>query len=154
MGEGTSVTGYSRLAVRVTGALAFLVTAAFAWWATMLVLVVGSLTSGELHPRPFDARLWNDPAWRTSISTESHFHSIRQRMVDDLLAQHLRPGLSKDDVLGLLGPRDEKPSLRVPEREAWIYVLGAQRGIPVDDEWLVITFDGQERVSAVSLRVD
>lgn len=150
----TETSGYSKLAVRIASALALLLCAAFAWWVTLLVLVVSALASVELHPRPFDAKLWNDPEWRSSLSIESHYHSIRQRMVDDLLAHHLHAGLTKDEVLALIGPKDENPRYKGPDSGAWIYGLGAQRGMPVDDEWLFVTFDTSERMSSAVLRTD
>lgn len=148
------VEGYSKLVVRLACAAALLAGGLLGWWVVALVIVISTFAGGELHPRTFDAQLWNDSDWRSSISTQTHFHSIRQRMVDDLIAHHLHAKMTQDEVLALLGPRDEKPNSSVARAGAWVYLLGAERGVPIDEEWLVIEFDTTERVSSIALHTD
>lgn len=118
--------------------------------------VFGMFSPGSMRPRSFDAASWNDPDWEDSMVPATNHHSIRQRMVDDLLARHLRLGMSEDEVLALIGPKDEDPYFRDPtDREAWVYVLGAERGfIGIDNEWLFVSFDGERRVRRAYLATD
>lgn len=44
------------------------------------VLILGGEHVTYCPQRPFDARVWNDPAWRESDCVETNFHSVRQQM--------------------------------------------------------------------------
>jgi outer membrane protein assembly factor BamE (lipoprotein component of BamABCDE complex) len=68
-------------------------------------------------------------------------------MVDDLMSSGRLDGLSRDQVIALLGP----PHLKDFPGEAWQcdihYFLGPERGFfRIDSEWLFITFDKDEKV--------
>jgi hypothetical protein len=117
---------------------AFLGCGAVGVYLTFLAGVALSLGASTLHIRSFAPELWNRPDWRESDSIETHFHSIRQQMVDDLRANHLRVGMTREDVLELIGPGDAYQHFRTPTDDCWIYYLGTDRGFGIDCEWLVV----------------
>lgn len=64
----------------------------------------------------------------------------RVKVVDDLLRQYDLVGLSKDQVIDLLGPETENAYFKEPGN--MVYYLGPERGlISLDSEWLVIELD-------------
>jgi hypothetical protein len=85
---------------------------------------------------PFDSSLWAQTAQARAD------RPLRLGMVDDLLARRALDGLDRYAVLDLLGP----PDLTRGDRNTQIwYRLGIRRG-HFDSEWLMITFNGQDRV--------
>lgn len=126
----------------------------FLAWSVLVLTVIFSMGDDGLRARPFDAKAWLAPDWKSTVGAESHYHSIRQEMVDDLLEHHLHAGLSRDEVLGLIGEKDPDPYFREPDPEAWIYWLGAERGIGVDYEWLFVSFDERGIVTRAFLATD
>jgi hypothetical protein len=68
---------------------------------------------------------------------EAGYDNPREDMVDDVVAHELRPGMSRADVLALLGPAD-----RTDEVE-WSYEAGWRS---IDPSTLVITFSEQGTV--------
>ena len=109
-------------------------------YVTLLAVVVAGLGSTQLHIRAFRSELWNDPEWKESAGVETHYHSIRQQMVDDLIASHLRVGMTREEVVGLIGPGDSDPYFETPTEDRWIYYLGAERAVGIDNEWLIVSF--------------
>ena len=96
----------------------------------------GFLT-GYLPIRPFDAILWRQ-AQTSNIS-------VRVRMVEWLVRSGTLDGLSRPQVLELLGEPDGGPYFR-----DWdlVYWLGPERGLMgFDSEWLVLRFGPDGRVS-------
>lgn len=64
----------------------------------------------------------------------------RVKIVDDLFRKHVLEGLSKDQVIDLLGPETENAYFKEPGN--MVYYLGPERGlISLDSEWLVIELD-------------
>lgn len=109
-------------------------------YVTLLAVVVASVGSTQLHIRAFTPEFWNDPGWKESAGVETHYHSIRQQMVDDLIASHLRVGMTREEVVGLIGPGDSDPYFETPTEDRWIYYLGAERAVGIDNEWLIVNF--------------
>jgi hypothetical protein len=87
-----------------------------------------------LRPDTFDG-----PAWRsTDIDA---LCNARVQMVDDLVAgDELRPGRSRAEIEGLLGPTEET-ELWLSEEDGLVY----QTSCWIDCTWLVIEFDDQQR---------
>lgn len=110
------------------------------FYVTLLAGVVASFGWTQLHIRAFAPKLWNDPEWKKSAGVETHYHSIRQQMVDDLLASHLRVGMTRENVLELIGPGDSDPYFGAPTADRWIYYLGAERAVGIDNEWVIVSF--------------
>jgi outer membrane protein assembly factor BamE (lipoprotein component of BamABCDE complex) len=101
-------------------------------------------------PRPFDRSVWLDPSLLDEV--EGWNHSVRQQMVDDLLASSLKRGMSKSEVEQLIGPPDPHPLSHTGD---WNYRLGADRNmLSADSEWLVIDFDKEGRVSRAERYID
>jgi hypothetical protein len=90
------------------------------------------------HRQAFDSELW-----KASLAEESE-NPIKLRMVDDLRRKHPLVGLSRSEVLDLLG----EPS-RTDKFSDWdlVYWPGSERGLfSIDSEWLVIRFGSNQKV--------
>jgi hypothetical protein len=86
---------------------------------------------------PFDAA-----AWRHGRTSDNH---VRLRMVDPLLESGRLEGLTRPQVLELLGPPDGGSYFRDWD---FVYWLGPERGfISIDSEWLVLRLGSDGRVS-------
>jgi hypothetical protein len=86
---------------------------------------------------------FDSTAWQRSPS-EFSLDSTRLRMVDDLLATHLRLGMRRDGVVELLGEPDDTPYF---DHYDLVYHLGQERSlIGIDSEWLVIRLDDSRHV--------
>jgi len=86
-------------------------------------------------PLPFDSIAWQEdrPA-RWGLGWPA-----RQRIADGLIAQRTLDGLTRDEVLELLGPPDAGAFSTFGFR----YRLGKQRSgfVRIDIEWLLVQFD-------------
>jgi outer membrane protein assembly factor BamE (lipoprotein component of BamABCDE complex) len=68
-------------------------------------------------------------------------------MVDDLLNRYNLVGMSRAQIVDLLGSSNPKESKQ--SSSEYIYYLGRERGfISIDDEWLDIKFQGDLVVAA------
>ena len=66
-------------------------------------------------------------------------------MVDDLLRRHALVGLTRAEVVALLGRHTETTYFR---DYALVYYLGPEGGLAgVDSKWLLVQLDGSGRVS-------
>lgn len=113
----------TQLPMKIAVAASFLVSAFICGWLTLGVLTVEFPGWHRVHPRPFDAELWNAPHWQDSGGIPGSFHSIRQRMVDDLLRTKLVPGATEAQLLEWIGPPDNARQ-RSDESSVWQYRLG------------------------------
>ncbi|MBU6454931.1 MAG: hypothetical protein KGS72_24390 [Cyanobacteria bacterium REEB67] len=113
--------------------------------ATTMLLLVGPMLADFTQHRPFDSTLRKTAAWTGNVGKYSQ---IRLRMVDDLLERFKLAGMSRSQIVDLLGAAIEKESKQ--SSSEYIYYLGPERGfISIDDEWLYIKFKGDIVVSAV-----
>lgn len=105
----------------------------------LLTIVVGYFTYRYQHTFYSD-RWLNEPHERTD-------------MIDNLLQNHEIIGLTKAEVLSLLGPYDNaQGAFNTDDR--YVYYLGPERGlISIDSEWLLIDFTNGV-VSDYSLTTD
>jgi len=119
--------GCQLLAVVALGAIAV----AYGFW------------TGYLPIRAFDA-----VAWR---GVQRSDNETRLQMVDSLIRSGKLHGLTRPQVLGLLGP-----DCNCDYFDDWDLVwLGPERGlVRIDSEWLVIRFGRDGRVSDFQLRRD
>ena len=113
-----------------------------AWVFLVAHLLLGPTIADHLHRRPFDAELWLDPA------TVEHdvMWPPRLCMVDDLISSRKLDRLSRDEVLALLGPPDGK-DFGLPDTDAaniYYHLCPLRKGI-LDDEWLVLIFDEDDK---------
>ena len=96
--------------------------------------------------RSFDAALW-----RESL-TKNDDDPIRLRMVNDLLRRHRLIGLSRDELVTLLG--NPPPSGYFREFEI-VYWLGPESGLfSIDSEWLIIHLGDDNRVAEAYVTKD
>lgn len=111
-------------------------------------VLLGSVLDSMLHNRDFDAQLWrahegvgHDPMWPPRLT-----------MVDDLIGSGELDGLSRDQVVALLGP----PELgETDEGNQYIYWLGPERGyLRIDSEWIAIDFGDDGKVKGYELMRD
>jgi hypothetical protein len=96
------------------------------------------------HPhRRFDSAVWKSP------STQA---TVRLQMADDLTHHHKLIGLTRMEVVTLLG---EPPKTEYFKGFDLVYLLGPERGfISIDSEWLVIRLGEDGRVNSASIARD
>ncbi|WP_193224398.1 outer membrane protein assembly factor BamE [Bacillus sp. B1-b2] len=71
--------------------------------------------------------------------------SKRVEIIDDLLLNYDFKGMTKNEVINILGTPSETEYFKKDNNI--VYHLGYERGlISIDSEWLVINFDGNEIV--------
>src|SRR5262245_41546823 len=114
-----------------------------------LLTIMGAIGFALYHSRcehTFDAERWRDaPAAR------SHY---RVKAVDDLLSRHELRGMSRSDILNLLGQPGSSQKGRA-EPQALVYWLGAKGdNFFIDDYWLVIRFNAHDNVNDVLVTTD
>lgn len=106
-------------------------------WLAFAVAMVGVFVWRWWFPgRAFDAATWDDEsqAW----------HGARLEMADRLLAQDILTGMTRAQVIAMLGEPSQEGYFREWDMVYW---LGPERGfMSVDSEWLVLNLDGNGRV--------
>jgi len=132
----------ARRAVLVRGLLA----TAAAWLLAAAVFTGWLAWRARVVSRPFDPVLWRSAAARLA---DDHGRTQRQAMVDDLLGQRLRAGMTVREVLELVGPPDIDPGDEGQQAmNDWVWRMGAERDPFVSgSEWLSVAWDGQGRVA-------
>lgn len=93
-------------------------------------------THFRYNHQPFRSAVWRDP---DSARYVSYDLTPRQRMLDDLV-KNVLPGSTKDEIETLLGEPARTNYFSSTDQDL-IYLLGAERGVGVDSEWLLIWFD-------------
>jgi hypothetical protein len=111
----------------------------------IVCMMFGPLVTDLIQRLPFDSNTWKSVAWKTSIGQHS---DIRIHMVDDLFSRHKLIGMTRKQLIELLGQPSTFESAQSPYE--YIYYLGRERSfICIDDEWLDIKFYGDLVVSAI-----
>lgn len=128
----------------VVALLVLIIAGGFVSGVIPFLWIVGSNSIKEAALRVnFDSAGWKNPK-----STSGEF-SVRQRMVNNLIAQNRLIGLTKRQVTDLLG----QPEF-VVHRECY-YDLGLESGwLKIDNESLVLEFDSHARVIGVERHVN
>jgi hypothetical protein len=105
--------------------------------AYFLIASIGDYT----HRLRFDSA-----AWRNRSADESHDWPARLRMVDDLRDRRRLDGLTREQVVELLGPADQTSKWRDWEL---VYHPGPERRglFRIDSEWLVIRLDSRGKTA-------
>lgn len=98
---------------------------------------ISFITRNAYFHLEFNSTVWKNKS--ISMDFDSNLLTPRQRMMEDLIGNHLF-GLAKDEIESLLGEPDYSWQ---SESGNWIfrYVVGPEKGIGVDDECLEISFD-------------
>ena len=99
----------------------------------------------KTRPLPFDRAVWNaEPADLDDFR--------RHRMADWLLKQRRLLGMTRAEIVSMLGEPTETSHFRSYDL---VYVLGNERGwISIDSEWLLMRLDGSGHVSMAEIRRD
>jgi hypothetical protein len=94
----------------------------------------------------FDPAVWADEAKVYAAPYP------RNQMVADLRQRVLVPGLSRAEVLALLGPATDTEYFA---EHGLVYWLGPETGaVSVDSQWLLIDFDVEGRLQSTEVRSD
>lgn len=107
------------------------ITAAGLWFC------FGDVIHKRLSRQPFDPAVWK-------AADRNFTNTVRIRMVDDLLRRHRFRGMTRGQIIGLIGEPDATEYFK-----DWdlVYRLGPERGfIGIDSEWLVFRLDGENHV--------
>jgi outer membrane protein assembly factor BamE (lipoprotein component of BamABCDE complex) len=108
------------------------------WFSLLVMILLAACTStGE-----FDAERWKN----ADLTTRE-----RVEMVDALQRQHPLKGMTRSEIVRLLG--EPTPTDKWDEWDI-IYVLGPTDYMPIDHEWLVIELDERGRVSRYRVTSD
>jgi hypothetical protein len=106
--------------------------------ATVILLIVGyGFATSYLPIRPFDAARWRQ--------VQTIGNPVRLGMIEWLVRSGRLDGLTRAEVVGLLGPPDGGPYFRDWDLVWW---LGPERGLmSIDSEWLVVRIGSDGRVA-------
>jgi len=98
-------------------------------------------------PRPFSEDLWKAAS---EISTPSNAENPRALMADDLLKNHLKVGMTREQVISLLGAPDQEQ-----KRSLW-YNIGShqRRGFLSGSDQLVVGFDENDLLKIARVASD
>jgi len=104
-----------------------------------MMLLVGGATVAWYAMPPGVA--FDGQAWR---SREQTWDDSAARMADRLIAQSTLQGMTRSEVVSLLGT---PPQTRYFSDWDLVYWLGPERGFfSIDSEWLVVRLDARQRV--------
>ena len=95
----------------------------------------------------FDSDVWkNTPA-------EFSLESTRLKMVDDFLDKHFIVGMSRDEVISLIGEPDQTEYFKSYEM---VYMLGQETDsyFAIDLQWLALDLNDSERVASYNIVTD
>ena len=104
------------------------------WFVVSLALAYG--THFLYNHQKFNSEIWQNP---NSARYVSYDLTPRQRMLEDVV-KNVLPGSNQSKIESLLGKSTKTGYFSSSERDL-IYMLGAERGLGVDSEWLLIWFD-------------
>lgn len=124
--------------------------------APMVLLMIGWLVLGDCVLNFVYRQKFNADTWRNQEQVEhDHIRPPRLRMVDNLMSSGRLDGLSRNQVVELLGPPHDK-SFPFGAKFCDIhYYLGPERRFPsIDSEWLFITFGDDGKVNRYWLYTD
>jgi outer membrane protein assembly factor BamE (lipoprotein component of BamABCDE complex) len=118
----------------------------------VLIVIAGCATVAAAiaftgKSRPFSGDSWKAAA---KVSKPSNTDNPRSLMADDLLKNHLKSGMTRDEVLSLLGPADQER-----ERSLW-YNIGSyqRRGFLSGSDQLVVGFDENDKLKIARVAAD
>jgi len=108
------------------------------FWFGNLMNAVAGVYSRKVEPMAFDSGVW-----KANIAIETH-ESVRLRMADDLVENHLSAGLHESRLYQLIGFPD--PYAPTPGYDM-VYFLGSTPNGPGSDGlWLAIKFNNRGEI--------
>ena len=115
-------------------------------------LVLAGAATALLRARDGAApgRRFDPAAWRAGGAVSALGYSPRSRMVDDLVRNRLKAGMSRSAVYSLLGEPDYRSEM---DRRSGIarYYVGRGSGTDMDPDSLVLGFSTGEALVSVSV---
>jgi hypothetical protein len=124
-----------------------------------LILACGFALYVAVALSPFVGAMWSDYSQRIPFEKETwiaagvtHAEPYRTRMVDDLLDRTDFRGMTREQVVAVIGEPSDTEYF-----SDWdmVYYLGPERGLfSVDSEWLTLRLDAQGKVSEVAVLRD
>ncbi len=104
-------------------------------------IIFGSYIANIIHSKKFSADLWRNH----ETVEHSYKWPPRLTMVDNLMASKKLQGLSKRQVIDMLGSPKDHGYFKEYDLVYW---LGPERGsIRIDSEWLAISFNKEDKVN-------
>lgn len=90
--------------------------------------------------------------WKNTPAVFSH-DSVRLRMIDDFLESHSIVGMSRGEVILLIGEPDQTEYFKSYEM---VYMLGQETGsyFAIDSQWFVLDLNDSERVVSYDIVTD
>jgi len=113
----------------------FLMAVGLAW--SILSYIFLPLINDAYYSKKFDSSVWKDT--KKSLDFDVNLFTPRQKMIDDLV-DNVLPGRTRDEIEFILGEPDSG-YLSVESELNIVYVLGPERGLGVDSQCLLISFD-------------
>jgi len=119
--------------------------------ALALIIVFGSILAATCYAYWWFSYAGNistrfdSEAWKASLARDDDDDNpVRLQMVDSLLDQYHLQGMSREQIVALLG---KPPETRYFKDSDFVYWLGPERGaFRIDSEWLTIRFDQTKHV--------
>ena len=95
----------------------------------------------------FDSDVWK------KTPAEFSLESTRLKMVDDFLDKYFIVGMSRDEVISLIGEPDQTEYFKSYEM---VYMLGQETDsyFAIDSQWLVLDLNDSERVVSYNIVTD
>jgi hypothetical protein len=125
-------------ALALIGAPLLILASLLPFWALMRT-VAGS----PFDDKPFDAEVW--------AASTGNRHSFRAPMAQDLIDRHLKRGMTREQVVQLIGEPDSRSgkdrlgaeyASRHPRlEECFTYHLGRVSGYGTGDDYLILAFE-------------
>lgn len=121
-----------------------------------LGLIIGRVLLGDVvayywHRKDFNAELWRSQEGKVDM----HRWPPCLCMVDDLMESGTLDGLTREEVINLLGTPHSKGFPGGAEDCKINYHLGPERGfLRIDSEWLIIDFDEDGKVKRYGIYRD
>ena len=98
---------------------------------------------------PFNSNTWKSTS---SYSYKKNDITDRQKMLKDML--QVIKGKSKLEIIKLLGPGKKTAYFKKTENNL-VYLLGPERSFfSIDNEWLLLNFDKNEKLTSHSITTD
>jgi outer membrane protein assembly factor BamE (lipoprotein component of BamABCDE complex) len=110
---------------------------------TGIIAVVLAVFAAIQSDDPFSGSDFDRIVW-LQFANNYTSDNPRASMIEDLKLHYLLPGLSKSDVVELLGPPEAEPV-----RNTFSYIVGKWSGYRMDHDALLIKFDSGERLVSV-----
>jgi outer membrane protein assembly factor BamE (lipoprotein component of BamABCDE complex) len=117
-------------------------------WSAASALVALALLAGVIWFAVRPGRHFDPSLWSNSQTSES----VRLRMADDLIRNRRLLGLTRQEVVTLLG---EPLKTEYFKEFDFVYYLGSERGfMGIDSEWLVLKLGQDGRVNRARISRD